>query len=182
LVLFAPLMLAIAIAIKLDSEGPALFRQKRLGHANRSFKLLKFRTMRVMSCDTEGGISTARDDGRITRLGRFLRRSSLDELPQLLNVLSGSMSLVGPRPHALGSRAGDVLFWHVDQRYWHRHAMKPGMTGLAQIRGFRGATETRKQLLERLNSDLEYVENWSMLRDFSIMLQTLRVLVHENAF
>jgi exopolysaccharide biosynthesis polyprenyl glycosylphosphotransferase len=182
LVLLAPLMLAIAIAIKLDSEGPVLFHQKRLGHANRSFQLLKFRTMQVVASDSEGRISTARDDGRITRLGKFLRRTSLDELPQLLNVLVGSMSLVGPRPHALGSRAGNALFWDIDQRYWHRHAMKPGITGLAQIRGFRGATETRRQLLERLNSDLEYLENWSMTRDFLIMFQTLRVLVHENAY
>ena len=118
----------------------------------------------------------------MTRVGRFIRATSLDELPQLFNVLAGDMSLVGPRPHALGSLAGLELFWDVDQRYWHRHALKPGITGLAQVRGFRGATLQRDDLVNRLQADLEYFEGWSIWRDIGIMLATFRVVVHRNAY
>jgi lipopolysaccharide/colanic/teichoic acid biosynthesis glycosyltransferase len=103
-------------------------------------------------------------------------------LPQLFNVLRGEMSLVGPRPHALGSLAGNALFWEVDERYWHRHALKPGLTGLAQIRGFRGATPDKKDLADRLNADLEYLAGWTIWRDVSILAGTLRVIVHPNAY
>jgi lipopolysaccharide/colanic/teichoic acid biosynthesis glycosyltransferase len=129
-----------------------------------------------------GNQSASRDDDRVTRVGRFLRSTSIDELPQLINVLLGSMSVVGPRPHALGSLAGDQLFWHVDERYWHRHALKPGITGLAQIRGFRGATHTREHLTSRLQADLEYMSGWSLWRDVSIVLSTAKVLVHPDAY
>lgn len=182
IVFLTPVLLVIALAIKLNSRGPILFTQERLGRGNRLFKLYKFRSMRVESCDARGDTSTARDDARVTFVGRFIRSTSLDELPQLLNVLTGDMSLVGPRPHALGSTAGVELFWDVDRRYWHRHALKPGITGLAQVRGFRGATLERDDLVHRLQSDLEYLEGWSIWRDISILLQTFRVVVHPNAF
>ncbi|MBA3836318.1 MAG: exopolysaccharide biosynthesis polyprenyl glycosylphosphotransferase, partial [Zymomonas sp.] len=117
-----------------------------------------------------------------TKVGRFIRRSSIDELPQLINVLRGEMSIVGPRPHALGSRAEGKLFWEIDPRYWHRHATKPGLTGLAQVRGYRGATVVRKDLADRLNADLEYVRAWSLWLDVRIILQTFGVLVHRNAY
>jgi polysaccharide biosynthesis protein PslA len=178
----APLMVVVAIAIKLESQGPIFFVQERLGQGNRLFSMYKFRSMRTESCDHAGNQSTRRDDDRITRVGRFIRSSSIDELPQLLNVLLGDMSFVGPRPHALGSLAGDQLFWEVDQRYWHRHACKPGITGLAQVRGYRGATEKRADLTNRLQCDLEYLAGWTIWRDISILFATFGVMTHKNAY
>ncbi|MFV1920958.1 sugar transferase, partial [Sphingomonas sp. MJ1 (PH-R8)] len=140
ILLLAPFLCIIALLIKWDSPGPVLFKQVRIGRANEMFRIWKFRSMRVEQSDGAGHRSASRDDDRITRVGRILRRTSLDEIPQLFNVLIGDMSIVGPRPHALGSRAAEKLFWEVDGRYWHRHAAKPGVTGLAQIRGYRGAT------------------------------------------
>jgi exopolysaccharide biosynthesis polyprenyl glycosylphosphotransferase len=175
-------MLLVALAIKLETPGPVLFRQVRIGRGNRPFHILKFRSMRVDLCDADGNRSAGRDDDRITRVGRFIRMTSIDELPQILNVFLGSMSIVGPRPHAVGSRAENLLFWDIDDRYFHRHAVKPGLTGLAQIRGFRGATEVRADLSNRLQADLEYRANWSLLSDISIILATFKVLVHRNAF
>ena len=182
LIAVAPLMLVVALAIKLESPGPVLFVQKRLGQGNRLFSMYKFRSMRSDRCDSAGNQSTRRDDDRITRVGRFIRASSIDELPQLLNVLIGDMSFVGPRPHALGSLAGDQLFWEIDQRYWHRHACKPGITGLAQVCGYRGATEQRADLTNRLQSDLEYLAGWTIWRDISILFATFGVIRHKNAF
>jgi len=182
LVLLSPLLVAIAILIKLDSRGPIFFKQTRIGRGNRMFKMLKFRSMRVDGSDGTGARSTARDDDRVTRIGRIIRSTSIDELPQLVNVLKGDMSIVGPRPHALGSRAEDKLFWEVDQRYWHRHAAKPGLTGLAQVRGYRGATLVEADLRNRLLADLEYLDTWSIWRDLKIILMTFRVLFHRNAF
>ncbi|MGH6612730.1 exopolysaccharide biosynthesis polyprenyl glycosylphosphotransferase [Sphingomonas sp.] len=182
LILLLPLMIALAIAIRLDSPGPVFFRQERMGRGNRIFRILKFRSMRVEQSDLAGNRSASRDDDRITRVGRFIRKTSIDELPQLINVLLGEMSLVGPRPHALGSMAGDELFWRVDPQYWHRHALKPGITGLAQIRGFRGATEHRDDILNRLEADLEYLHGWSLLRDIAILVITAQVVVHKNAY
>ena len=129
-----------------------------------------------------GARSTGRHDDRVTRVGRFIRAHSLDELPQLFNVLRGEMSIVGPRPHALGSRAEDKLFWDIDTSYWHRHAVKPGLTGLAQVRGYRGATETVSDLSNRLQADLEYLSGWSLWRDIAIIFATFRVLIHRNAY
>lgn len=182
LFVLAPLMLLVAVAIKLDTPGPVFFRQERMGRGNRIFRILKFRSMRVETTDANGARSASRDDDRITRVGRIIRATSIDELPQLINVFSGEMSLVGPRPHALGSTAGNELFWRVDRQYWHRHALKPGITGLAQIRGFRGATNTRRDILDRLGADLEYQQGWSLLRDVSILVRTAQVLVHRNAY
>lgn len=177
-----PVLIAIAVAVKLTSNGPILFRQRRMGRGNRLFDVYKFRSMRVESSDHAGARSASRDDDRITPVGRFIRRTSLDELPQLFNVLEGDMSLVGPRPHALGSLAGDELFWHVDRRYWLRHAIKPGITGLAQVRGYRGATDHRDDLTDRLKADLEYVSNWSLMRDLTILTRTALVMVHKKAY
>lgn len=178
----APIMAVIAIAVKLDSPGPVFFVQKRIGQGNRMFNMYKFRSMRVELLDNTGSRSASRDDDRITRVGRIIRRTSMDELPQILNVLFGSMSIVGPRPHALASKAENLLFWDIDHRYWDRHAMKPGLTGLAQIRGFRGATNHQSDLKNRLQADLEYLSGWTVWRDIAIILSTFRVLVHRNAF
>lgn len=182
LVMLSPLMIVVAILIKLESGGPVFFRQVRAGEGSRQFAIFKFRSMRDEASDHQGAQSTQRSDPRITRVGRFIRRTSIDELPQLFNVLRGEMSMVGPRPHALGSLAGENLFWEVTQAYWIRHALKPGITGLAQIRGFRGATDTAEALQSRVRADLEYVSNWSLSLDILILLRTLRVVVHKNAY
>ncbi|HEU0045287.1 exopolysaccharide biosynthesis polyprenyl glycosylphosphotransferase [Sphingomonas sp.] len=182
MLLAAPVFLLIAIAVRRSSPGPVLFRQPRIGRRNQQFEILKFRSMRVETTDTEGHRSASRDDDRITPVGRVLRATSLDELPQLLNVLRGEMSMVGPRPHAVGSRAGEQLFWELDARYWHRHAIKPGLTGLAQVRGFRGATPEGIDLTNRLEADLEYRSDWSIWKDILILLRTAPVLLHRNAY
>jgi len=182
IVALTPLLGLVALAIKLDSPGPVFFTQQRLGRGNRLFRMFKFRSMRTETCDADGNQSTQRGDARITRVGRLIRATSIDELPQLFNVLHGDMSLVGPRPHALGSLAGLELFWDVDQRYWHRHALKPGITGLAQVRGHRGATLKRDDLINRLKADLEYFQGWTLWRDIGILAATLKVVVHRNAF
>ena len=178
----APLLLLVALLIKLEDRGPIFFVQKRTGRGNRFFPIFKFRSMRVEKLDASGNRSASKDDDRITRIGRFIRRTSIDELPQLFNVLRGDMSIVGPRPHAIGSLAGDKLFWEVDHRYWLRHSLKPGLTGLAQVRGFRGATDTESDLADRLQADLEYLDGWTIWRDLKIIVNTVRVLVHDRAF
>ncbi|GAA0661792.1 lipopolysaccharide/colanic/teichoic acid biosynthesis glycosyltransferase [Sphingomonas insulae] len=177
-----PLLIITAIAVRLNSAGPILFKQVRIGRGNQMFSMFKFRSMYVQQLDGAGHRSASRNDDRITGVGRIIRKTSLDELPQLVNVLKGDMSIVGPRPHALGSRAADKLFWEVDQRYWDRHATKPGLTGLAQVRGFRGATLIEDDLKNRLQADLEYLENWSIWRDLKIIFLTVRVILHRNAF
>jgi len=182
LVFLAPLLAIVAVLIVLEDGGPALFVQRRMGRGNTFFSMYKFRSMAVSRLDHDGNCSASRDDVRVTRIGRLIRRTSIDELPQLLNVLIGDMSIVGPRPHAIGSQAGDKLFWEVDQRYWLRHALKPGLTGLAQIRGLRGATERESDLASRLNADLEYLNGWSLWRDLAIVVATAKVLVHDQAY
>jgi polysaccharide biosynthesis protein PslA len=182
LILVAPLMTVVAIAIALESRGSVLFRQPRVGHNNRIFSMLKFRSMRMECTDRDGKVSASSEDDRLTRVGKFIRKTSIDELPQLINVLLGDMSIVGPRPHALGSTAENLHFWQIDPLYTNRHAIKPGITGLAQVRGFRGATICQADLTSRLKSDLEYVAGWSIWRDLKIMFATFRVLVHPNAF
>lgn len=178
----APLLGLVAVLVKVDSPGPALFKQERIGLGNRKFKILKFRTMRIDMQDEKGNQLTSRDDPRVTRLGEILRKTSLDELPQFLNVLLGDMSIVGPRPHTESAKAGGSLYWQIDRAYWHRHVVKPGITGLAQIRGHRGNTFEEWQLLDRLSADLEYVSTWSLANDLMIILRTLGVLMHKNAF
>lgn len=182
LLVLSPMLIVVAMLIKLEDRGPVLFVQRRLGRGNQFFDMFKFRSMRQETLDHHGEQSTARDDDRITRMGVFIRRTSIDELPQLINVLRGDMSIVGPRPHALGSRANDKYFWEVDRMYWQRHCLKPGLTGLAQVRGHRGATELEKDLTDRLQSDLEYIAGWSLRRDIEIVLRTVQVLTHENAY
>lgn len=182
LVALLPLMVLTAAAILIEDGGPVLFRQRRLGRGNRFFEILKFRSMQADRQDRAGDRSATRGDDRVTRIGRLIRATSIDELPQLFNVLRGDMSLVGPRPHALGSQAGDKLFWEIDARYWQRHSLKPGMTGLAQVRGLRGATDHETDLVERLQADLEYLDGWTLGRDLGIILGTLRVIVHRRAY
>ena len=165
--------------IRADAQAQTF---QRVGRGSRQFRIYKFRSMSVQGTDHDGAKSAAKDDDRVTRVGRFIRRTSIDELPQLFNVIAGDMSLVGPRPHALGSLAGDDLFWRVDDQYWIRHALKPGLTGLAQVRGHRGATDTLEDLRLRVRSDLEYLTNWSLGLDVLILFQTVRVLVHPKAY
>ena len=173
----------LMLAIRLDSPGPLLFRQQRVGLHGAAFTMLKFRTMRAEPMERGVLRQATRRDSRVTRIGGCLRRYSLDELPQLINVLHGEMSIVGPRPHAMGTRAGGRLFEDVTHRYAARHCVKPGMTGLAQIRGWRGETDTEDKLLRRVDSDLEYIATWSPGLDLSIIWRTAgSVLRMHNAY
>jgi exopolysaccharide biosynthesis polyprenyl glycosylphosphotransferase len=180
--LIVPIVAICGLLVKLESPGPVFFTQLRIGQNNRRYRCYKLRTMWSDKADPTGKQSTLRDDERITRIGQFLRKTSIDELPQLFNVLKGEMSLVGPRPHALGSRAAGSLFWEAVPRYWCRHAMKPGLTGLAQVRGFRGATHTKDDVVKRVAADLEYINSWSVWLDVKILIQTMQVLIHPNAY
>jgi lipopolysaccharide/colanic/teichoic acid biosynthesis glycosyltransferase len=181
LIYLVPMAVAAAL-IKLDSPGPVLFRQRRVGQNNEIFELLKFRTMRHHPPESGRLRQATEHDPRVTRIGAWLRRSSFDELPQLLNVLRGDMSLVGPRPHAPGTCAGGVPFELVSDCYALRHHVRPGMTGLAQVRGWRGPTDTREKLLGRLECDLEYIETWTPTTDLLILARTVvTVLGRRNA-
>lgn len=182
LIILSPVLLAVAIAIKAESKGAVFFMQSRVGRDNKLFRMFKFRSMYTDMCDASAVQLTTRNDSRVTRVGNFIRRTSIDELPQLFNVIKGDMSIVGPRPHPLSAKAADQLYWHVDPSYRHRHSMKPGITGLAQIRGFRGNTEKTEDLTNRLQSDLEYLSQWSIWRDIGIIFQTFPVIRHSNAF
>lgn len=177
-----PVVAVLMVLIRFESPGSPLFRQPRVGRNNAIYHCCKLRSMRAETLDHGGARSTTPDDDRITRIGRFIRATSLDELPQLWNVLKGEMSLVGPRPHALGSTAEGELFWDVVPNYWSRHAMKPGVTGLAQVRGLRGSTRSRADIEARVAADLEYINAWSIWRDIAILFMTARVLMHRNAF
>ena len=183
LLLCALPMALIALAVRLDSPGPVLFRQQRTGFNNRDFEMLKFRTMHHHMAEYSIRRQTTRNDPRVTRVGAFLRRSSLDELPQIFNVLRGDMAIVGPRPHAPGTRAGNRPFEQVVDRYAARHRVRPGLTGLAQVRGHRGETRTEDKLIRRVESDLEYIDQWSLWLDLSIMLRTLIIVLRmQNAY
>ncbi len=171
-VLGIPMLLA-AIAIHLEDRGPILFRQRRTGFANVGFEIWKFRTMRHHGADMGRLRQATRDDPRVTRIGAWLRRSSIDELPQLFNVLRGEMSVVGPRPHAPGTCAGGKPFEMITPHYPARHRVRPGLTGLAQVRGWRGETETEEKLLHRVEADLEYIQNWSLALDLAIIARTI---------
>jgi putative colanic acid biosynthesis UDP-glucose lipid carrier transferase len=179
LVLFAPLMAMIAIAIKLDSAGPVFFRQKRLGWGGRTFEIWKFRSMRVHQPAGDVVHQARRGDSRVTRVGAFLRRTSLDELPQFFNVLRGEMSLVGPRPHAIQH---DHEYSQHIAHYFARHNIKPGITGLAQVRGLRGETREIETMILRVESDIEYINNWSLWLDITILLRTFSAFSGRNAY
>lgn len=183
LVLLAPVMLAVAVAIKLDSRGPVLFRQKRHGFNNELIEIFKFRSMYVDRCDANAAKLVSKDDPRVTRIGRFIRKTSLDELPQLFNVLIGNLSLVGPRPHALEAKAAGRLYVKVVDGYFGRHKVKPGITGWAQIHGWRGETDTPEKIQKRVEHDIYYIENWSLPLDVYILLKTpFALLKSENAY
>ena len=173
ILLLSPLMLLTALAIRLDSKGPILFRQKRYGYNNRLIEVLKFRSMHQHVCDANAEQQTTRGDARITRVGRFIRKTSIDELPQLFNVLAGNMSMVGPRPHATATKAAGILFEDAVEEYAARHRVKPGITGWAQINGYRGETDTLEKIERRVELDLEYIENWSIWLDLYILFRTL---------
>jgi len=174
-----PLSLLIALLIRLDSPGPVLFRQGRHGLGGELIEIYKFRTMKSHRESSGQVTQAAKDDSRVTRIGKLLRRSSLDELPQLLNVLKGEMSLVGPRPHAIQH---NDLFKSQIPRYMLRHKVKPGMTGWAQVNGFRGITDTPDKMAMRIEHDLWYIQNWSLWLDLKILLMTPLVMIHKNAY
>ena len=183
LIALAPIMAIVALAVRLDSKGPVLFRQKRLGFNNELIEVWKFRSMFTEQCDPTARSTVVKNDPRVTRVGRIIRKTSLDELPQLFNVIGGTLSLVGPRPHALHAKAADRLYHEVADGYFARHKVKPGITGLAQIRGWRGETDTEEKLKGRIASDLEYIESWSLLLDAYILARTpLALLKSENAY
>jgi Undecaprenyl-phosphate glucose phosphotransferase len=179
----APLMAGIAIVIKLNSPGPVFFAQERFGLSNNVIRVLKFRTMHVGLGDPSGSQRTVRNDPRVTGVGRVLRWLSLDELPQLINVLRGDMSLVGPRPHAIAMKAGGHLYGDAVEEYLHRHRVKPGITGWAQVNGLRGEVDTLEKAHRRLDHDLYYIDHWSPWLDLKILLMTISIVVApENVY
>ena len=183
IVLFSPIMVATAIAIKLDSKGPILFKQKRHGFNNEEIEVYKFRSMYADQSDPTAKKTVTRDDPRVTRVGRFIRKTSIDELPQFFNALFGSLSLVGPRPHAVAAQSHNLLYAEVVDGYFARHKVKPGVTGWAQINGWRGEMDTNEKIRMRTEYDLYYIENWSLLFDLRILLLTpIRLLNTENAY
>jgi exopolysaccharide biosynthesis polyprenyl glycosylphosphotransferase len=183
LVVLGPFLALIAAAIKLDTRGPVFFVQQRYGFNHQLIRVWKFRTMHAALQDDHADRLTTCNDPRVTRVGAFLRRFSLDELPQLFNVLRGEMSLVGPRPHALHAKAAGKLYEDAVARYAARHKVKPGITGWAQVNGWRGETDTEEKLLKRVEHDLYYIENWSLILDIKILgLTPLAVLVGRNSY
>jgi len=179
LLLIAPLLLLIALAIKLDSPGPVFFRQARKGWSGKVFHIWKFRSMFVHQPEPGVVRQATRGDPRVTRVGAFLRRTSLDELPQIFNVLNGEMSLVGPRPHAVQH---DEEYSKRINAYFARHNIKPGITGLAQVRGLRGETTEIERMQQRVEADIEYINNWSLWLDLTILVRTLGALTGKNAY
>ncbi len=179
----SPVMLAVALAVKWESRGPVIFRQKRFGFNNQLVEVYKFRSMYTDMADAGASKLVTRDDPRVTRVGRIIRRTSLDELPQLFNVLTGTLSLVGPRPHATQAKAAGTLYDEVVDGYFARHKVKPGITGWAQINGWRGETDTREKIEQRVKHDLDYIDRWSIGFDLYILAKTpLALLKSENAY
>ncbi len=174
LLTLSPLFAAISFAIKVTSRGPIFFVQDRYGHRNRTFRCIKFRTMYMHLSDRSGVRQTIANDPRVTSVGSFLRRTSLDELPQLINVVAGDMSLVGPRPHVPGMLAADLCYEHLVPYYFQRHCIRPGITGLAQVNGCRGSTAAAAAAVSRVDFDLEYIERWSLWLDIKIIWRTIR--------
>jgi len=181
LVLLAPVMAAIALAIRLDSPGPIFFRQRRHGFNHEEIVVWKFRSMKQESADATASRQVTHDDDRVTRVGRFIRSTSLDELPQLLNVIAGEMSLVGPRPHAIGMKTGHIESARLVADYAHRHRIKPGMTGWAAVNGSRGPLHTAQDVRRRVQLDIDYVERQSLWMDLWIMAITVPVLLGDRA-
>lgn len=174
LLILSPFLACVAVAIKLTSPGPVLFRQYRFGQRNRRFLIFKFRTMHMAMSDKSGVKQTVGNDPRVTLIGRVLRRTSVDELPQLINVVLGDMSLVGPRPHVPGMQAARVCYEDLVPYYFQRHTIRPGITGLAQVNGFRGSTAVAAAAVSRVDYDLEYIERWSLWLDIKILVRTVR--------
>ncbi|MBL8791867.1 MAG: undecaprenyl-phosphate glucose phosphotransferase [Rhizobiales bacterium] len=183
LLLLSPVMALVALAVKLDSKGPVLFKQKRYGFNNELIEVYKFRSMYTDQADVDARKLVTRDDPRVTRVGRFIRKTTLDELPQLFNVLKGELSLVGPRPHATRASAAGTLYENAVQGYFARHKVKPGMTGWAQVNGWRGETDTEEKIRARVEHDLHYIENWSLTFDLYILARTPLALFNtSNAY
>jgi Undecaprenyl-phosphate glucose phosphotransferase len=183
LLLLSPLLLLTAAAIKLTSDGPVLFVQRRFGFNNVEINVLKFRSMYIDRQDVSGAARTTKDDARVTPVGRIIRRLSIDELPQLWNVLKGEMSIVGPRPHATHMKVGDRFYFDAVKGYAARHRVKPGLTGLAQVRGLRGEIATIERARLRVDYDRFYIENWSLMLDLRIILETvIKLIVDRNAY
>ncbi len=183
IVAFSPVMIAAAIAIKLDSKGPVFFRQKRHGFNNEVIDVYKFRSMYADQSDPTAKKTVTKNDPRVTRVGRILRKTSIDELPQFFNSLMGSLSLVGPRPHAVAAQSHSLLYTEVVDGYFARHRVKPGVTGWAQINGWRGEMDTDEKIRKRTEFDLYYIENWSLWFDLKILFLTpIRLLNTENAY
>jgi Undecaprenyl-phosphate glucose phosphotransferase len=180
----APVMALVALAIKLDSKGPVLFRQRRYGFNNELIEVYKFRSMYVEQTDATAARLVTKDDPRVTRVGRFIRKTSLDELPQLFNVVfAGNLSLVGPRPHAVHAKAENRIYDEAVDGYFARHRVKPGITGWAQINGWRGETDSQEKIQRRVEHDLFYIENWSILFDVYILARTPFALLNwERAY
>jgi putative colanic acid biosynthesis UDP-glucose lipid carrier transferase len=177
LILISPILLLIGIMVKLDSKGPAIFKQRRYGLDGEQILVYKFRSMAVV----EDGLNiqqARKNDLRITSFGAFLRRTSLDELPQFFNVLQGRMSIVGPRPHAV---AHNELYRTLIKGYMVRHKVRPGITGWAQVNGYRGETDTLDKMQARIDFDLDYLRNWSLQLDFFIILKTIRLVFKDSA-
>ncbi len=183
LLVFSPVLALVALAVKLDSKGPVLFTQKRYGFNNELIEVYKFRSMRADKADADASALVTKGDMRVTRVGRFIRRTSLDELPQLINVVKGDLSLVGPRPHATQAKAGEMLYEYAVDGYFARHRVKPGITGWAQINGWRGETDTVEKIERRVEHDLFYIENWSLIFDLYILARTPFAMISaKNAY
>ena len=184
LIAISPVLLLTALAIRLDSKGPILFKQKRYGFNNELVEVYKFRSMYVDKLDATASKLVTRDDPRVTKVGRFIRKTSIDELPQLFNVvLKGDLSLVGPRPHAIHAKAADRQYDEVVEGYFARHRVKPGITGWAQIHGWRGENDTQEKIQARVDHDLYYIENWSLWLDLYILAVTpLSLVKTQNAY
>ncbi|MBX3528020.1 MAG: undecaprenyl-phosphate glucose phosphotransferase [Rhodoblastus sp.] len=183
LLVLSPLLALVALAVKLDSKGPVFFRQKRYGFNNEPIGVYKFRSMYVDQCDATATKLVTKGDPRVTRVGAFIRKTSLDELPQLINVLKGELSLVGPRPHAMQAKADGRIYDEVVEGYFARHKVKPGITGWAQVNGWRGETDTLEKIEQRVAHDIYYIENWSTWLDLKILFMTpLSLVTTKNAY
>ena len=180
LLFIAPIMIVVALAVKLTSSGPVIFKQKRLGVNGEKIEVYKFRSMKVHQEDHGKVTQAVKNDPRLTPIGQFLRKTSLDELPQFINVLEGKMSVVGPRPHAL---AHNEEYMELVDSYMKRHKVKPGITGLAQVNGYRGETDTLEKMQKRVEMDLKYINSWSVILDIKIIFLTvLKGFNNPNAY